>query len=86
LATTRQPEFESFGVLVSEVRLQKHVGVGEKTGCRDLGERPRLSKITVVESCRQQKRDVLAFLTDAVQASRGRTRPPTLIPSLTSAV
>jgi transposase len=41
--------------------------------------------LTVVESCRQQKRDVLAFLTDAVQASRGRTRPPTLIPSLTSA-
>jgi transposase len=41
--------------------------------------------LTVVESCRQQKRDVLAFLTDAIQASIGRTQPPTLIPSLTSA-
>ena len=41
--------------------------------------------LTVVESCRQQKRDVLAFLTDAIRATRGGTQPPTLIPSLTSA-
>jgi hypothetical protein len=41
--------------------------------------------LTVVESCRQQERDVLTFLTEAVQASRGRTRPPTLVPPLTSA-
>ena len=41
--------------------------------------------LTVVESCRQQGRDVLAFLTSAIQASRDGTQPPTLIPSLTSA-
>lgn len=41
--------------------------------------------LTVVESCRQQKRDVMAFLTDAIQATRNGTHPPTLIPSLISA-
>jgi transposase len=41
--------------------------------------------LTVVESCRQQKRDVLEFLTNAIQATRGGTQSPTLIPSLTSA-
>jgi transposase len=41
--------------------------------------------LTVVESCRQQQRDVLTFLTDTIQATRGETRPPTLIPPLTSA-
>jgi transposase len=41
--------------------------------------------LTVVESCRQQRRDVLAFLTDAIRATRGGTQPPTLIPSVTSA-
>jgi transposase len=38
--------------------------------------------LTVVESCRQQRRDVLAFLTDAIQAARAETPMPTLIPSL----
>ena len=41
--------------------------------------------LTVVESCRQQRRDVLAFLTDSIRAARGGTKPPSLIPSLTAA-
>lgn len=36
--------------------------------------------LTVVASCRQQGRDVLAFLTDAIQAARAGTTPPSLIP------
>jgi transposase len=36
--------------------------------------------LTVVATCRQQGRDVLAFLTDAVQAARSGTTPPSLIP------
>jgi transposase len=36
--------------------------------------------LTVVASCRQQKRDVLAFLTDAIQAARTGATPPSLIP------
>src|SRR5262249_56245198 len=36
--------------------------------------------LTVVASCRQQGRDVLAFLTDAIQAARAGTQPPSLIP------
>jgi transposase len=36
--------------------------------------------LTVVASCRQQGRDVLAFLTDAIQAARAGTKPPSLIP------
>ena len=41
--------------------------------------------LTVVESCRQQRRDVLAFLTDAIQAARAKMPTPTLIPSLSAA-
>lgn len=37
--------------------------------------------LTVVASCRQQGRDVLAFLTDAIQADRTATQPPSLIPA-----
>lgn len=37
--------------------------------------------LTVIESCRQQRRDVLSFLTDAIQATRVGAQPPTLIPS-----
>jgi transposase len=36
--------------------------------------------LTAVASCRQQGRDVLAFLTDAIQAARAGTPPPSLIP------
>jgi transposase len=35
---------------------------------------------TVATSCRQQGRDMLAFLTDAIQATRTGTQPPSLIP------
>jgi transposase len=41
--------------------------------------------LTVVESCRQQRREVLAFLTDAIQAARVRTPMPTLISSVSAA-
>src|SRR6478672_3412516 len=41
--------------------------------------------LTVVATCRQQGRDVLAFLCDAVQAARAGVRPPSLIPPLPSA-
>jgi len=36
--------------------------------------------LTVVASCRQQERDVLAFLTNAFQAARAGARPPSLLP------
>jgi transposase len=41
--------------------------------------------LTVVATCRQQGRDVLAFLTDAIQAARAGTTPPSLIPVHASA-
>lgn len=41
--------------------------------------------LTVVESCRQQERNVLSFLTDTIQATRDSKPPPTLIPTVTSA-
>jgi transposase len=34
-----------------------------------------------VASCRQQNRDVLAVLTEAVLASRTGTTPPSLVPT-----
>jgi transposase len=37
--------------------------------------------LTAVASCRQQGRDVLAFLTDAIQAARTRCAAPSLIPA-----
>jgi transposase len=37
--------------------------------------------LSVVASCRQQGRDVLAFLTDAIQAARTGTTTPCLIPA-----
>lgn len=37
--------------------------------------------LTVVASCRQQGRDVLAFLTDAIHAARTGTTTPSLIPA-----
>lgn len=37
--------------------------------------------LTVVASCRQQDRGVLAFLTNAIQAVRAGTPPPSLIPA-----
>jgi transposase len=37
--------------------------------------------LTVVASCRQQGRDVLAFLTDAIQAARTGGTAPSLIPA-----
>jgi transposase len=40
--------------------------------------------LTVVASCRQQGRNVLAFLTDAIQAARTGTTAPPLIPIHTS--
>ena len=40
--------------------------------------------LTVVASCRQQGRDVLAFLTDAVTAAGNGTQPPSLVPVLTA--
>lgn len=51
----------------------------------DAGSRFVERVLTVVESCRQQKRDVLAYLTDAIQAARARTPMPTLVPSLSAA-
>ncbi len=36
--------------------------------------------LTVVATCRQQGRDVLAFLTDAVRAARTGAAPPSLVP------
>jgi transposase len=41
--------------------------------------------LTVVASCRQQGRNVLAFLTDAIQAARAGTQLPSLIPVHASA-
>ena len=41
--------------------------------------------LTVTATCRQQGRDVLAFLTDAIQAARVGSSPPSLIPSDASA-
>jgi transposase len=41
--------------------------------------------LTVVASCRQQERDVWRFLADAIQATRGGTVSPSLIPTSTSA-
>jgi transposase len=41
--------------------------------------------LTVVATCRQQGRDVLDFLCDAVQAARAGVRPPSLIPPPPSA-
>ena len=41
--------------------------------------------LTVVATCRQQRRDVLAFLTDAVRAAASGDKPPSLIPALASA-
>jgi transposase len=37
--------------------------------------------LTAVATCRQQSRDVLAFLTDTVEAARRGTAPPSLIPA-----
>jgi len=37
--------------------------------------------LTVVESCRQQARNILAFLTHAIQAARTKAKPPSLIPT-----
>ena len=37
--------------------------------------------LTVVASCRQQGRDVLEFLTEAIQAARAGAAPPSLIPT-----
>ena len=37
--------------------------------------------LTVVASCRQQGRDVLGFLREAVQAARTGTTPPSLVPT-----
>jgi transposase len=37
--------------------------------------------LTVIASCRRQKRNVLAFLTAAVTAHRTGTTPPTLLPT-----
>lgn len=42
--------------------------------------------LTVVASCRQQGRNVLAFLTDAIQAARNGTTTPSLIPTNASAL
>ena len=36
--------------------------------------------LTAVAICRQRGRDVLGFLTDAIQAARTATEPPSLIP------
>ncbi len=41
--------------------------------------------LTVVASCRQQGRDVLAFLTDAIHAARLGAKPPSLLPIHASA-
>jgi transposase len=37
--------------------------------------------LTVVTSCRQHYRDLLAFLTDAIQATRTGTTAPSLVPA-----
>lgn len=37
--------------------------------------------LTVVASCQQQGRDILAFLTDAIQAARNGTPAPSLLPA-----
>jgi len=41
--------------------------------------------LTVVATCRQQGRDVLAFLTATAQAAGAGGQPPSLIPALTAA-
>jgi transposase len=41
--------------------------------------------LTVVATCRQQGRDVLAFLTGVIQATSAGTEPPSLIPTLSAA-
>jgi transposase len=41
--------------------------------------------LTVVATCRQQGRDVLAFLTGVIQATRAGTEPPSLIPTPSAA-
>ena len=40
--------------------------------------------LTVVESCRQQGRNVLEFLTDCTQAALHKVRPPSLLPQANS--
>jgi transposase len=55
-------------------------GTDSETGSR-FAERV----LTVVATCRQQGRDVLEFLADAVRASASGGNPPSLVPALTSA-
>lgn len=42
--------------------------------------------LTVVESCRQQSRNLLTFITDAIRAARTGTTPPSLIPLVTPSI
>jgi transposase len=39
--------------------------------------------LTVMETCRQQGRDLLSFLVDAIQAARTGSPAPSLIPNKT---
>ena len=47
----------------------------------DAGSRFAERLLTVVASCRQQGRPLLAFLVAAVEAARQGSRPPSLLPT-----
>jgi len=47
----------------------------------EAGSRLAERVLTVVASCRQQGRDVLGYLMEAVQAARTGTTPPALVPA-----
>lgn len=64
-------------------RAPRHAVCWRKTSFgteREAGSRFVERALTVVATCRQQGRDVLGFMTAAIQAARTGTAPPSLIP------
>ncbi|OWK35530.1 Mobile element protein [Fimbriiglobus ruber] len=64
-------------------RALRHAVCGRKTRhgtASEKGSRFVERILTEVASCRQQERNVPAFLTDAIQAARTGAQPPSLIP------
>jgi transposase len=69
-------------------RALRHAVCWRKTSCgTDSAGGSRFVErvLTVIASCRQQERNVLAFLAEAIHAARAGTRSPSLIPTLTQA-
>jgi len=66
-------------------RALRHAVCWRKTSYRtdsEAGSRFVERILTVIASCRQQKRNVLSFLCDAVLAARAGTKPPSLLPQV----